>query len=95
MTPPGIYSIHPPDFTPETNIRAIGGIQLYRGSVARERGYLPDHPKWQRPARKWERTFCDSFFRRELGTRGVPVDVVNLYRLRHSKRGRTDIDVSL
>lgn len=71
----------------EITRRAIGGIQIYRGDVARERGYLPD-TRWQRPADRWKRTFDDRAFRGWLGTPGESIELKNLYRVRHSQKGR-------
>lgn len=84
----------------ETTRRAIGGVQIYRGDVARDRGYLSDSPRWHRPADRWRRTYEDRAFRGWLGdgngeVRGEPVELPNLYRVRHSKRGRFDIGVRL
>jgi hypothetical protein len=38
------------EFKPVLMPRAIGGIQIVRGSVCRERGYLKDSLRWQQPA---------------------------------------------
>lgn len=96
---PGIYAIPPAaNFEPERNNRGIGGIQIYRGSVARERGYLDGHRKWLLPEERWARTREDAVFRGWVGAyrgRGEGIDVPNLYRIRHSRRGRVDIGVKL
>lgn len=92
ITQPTVYPISDFEFpVVERNSRAIGGIQICRGDVARERGYLPDSEKWQRPAERWRRTFEDRAYRGALGTNGTPIDLPNLFRLRHSKRGRFDV----
>lgn len=91
-----VYPLPPAeDFESTRNRRAVGGFQLYRGETARERGYLPGHRKWQKPEPEWRRTFEDRVFRGWLGTNGVPIDVGGIFRIRHSKRGRTDIGVEL
>lgn len=67
--------------------RAIGGIQIVRGDIAR-RGYLPGHPKWQRPAERWMRTHEDVAYRQSLGTEGTAINLPGVRRIRHSLRGR-------
>lgn len=96
VTEPGMYRL-PPDAKLETekNVRAIGGIQILRGSVARERGYLNNSRRWQQPIEFWQRTWDDTAFRRVLKTRGRPVLIADMHRVRHSKRGRLDRDVEL
>lgn len=98
VTEPGIYAVHPGRFKPRRQPRAIGGTQWVHGDVARERGYLPGHPKHQRPAQRWRRTFGDKAFRYSLGLdnpNGVPVSVPGVYRLRHSRYGRKHVGVQL
>src|SRR5690606_36534357 len=63
--------------------RAFGGVQIVRGSVAREKGYLRDSPDVAAESDRWRRTYSDKQFRRSLGTRGVPVPICNVYRIRH------------
>jgi hypothetical protein len=89
-----LLDVEPADFEPAVLNRAIGGIQIVRGDVARERGYLPD-TEWQHPADTWQQTFEDPVFRQSMGTNGTPVDIPNCYRIRHSKRGRFDVGVRL
>ena len=95
VTKPKLYAIDPDDFSAYRNRRAIGGIQIVRGDVCRRHGYLDGHPKHQRPVKRWRRTFEDTAFRRSLGTKGEPINLPNLYRIRHSKRGRTHVGVEL
>lgn len=91
---PGLYSIDPTHFRPARHNRAIGGIQIVRGDVAREIGYCRG-TRWQRPARTWKRTHEDRAFRKILGTRGEPIDIPNVFRIRHSLRGRKHKGVEL
>ena len=80
--------------TPLRYNRAIGGVQIVRGDIAREAGYLPGHVCYQRPARRWWRTFEDVAYRKALreryGTAGVgcPIGLPRLMRIRHSQAGR-------
>lgn len=74
---------------------AIGGAQYIPGDFARKEGYLPRSRRFQRPAEVWVRTFCDRAFRRWSGLPVVAIDVPQVYRVRHSTRGRFDIGVEL
>ena len=96
VTSPAIHPIVLTDFTETKKYnRAIGGIQIARGDVCREKGYLDGNPKWQQPAAQWMRTHEDRHFRASLGTAGKPLDVPQVYRIRHSLRGRFDVGVEL
>ncbi|MCI0537100.1 MAG: hypothetical protein L0Z50_17935 [Verrucomicrobiales bacterium] len=72
--------------------RAIGGIQLVRGELARRTGYCR-HSRFQHmPSLTWAPNHDDIWFRRSLGTAGVPMDIPQVYRIRHSTRGGTLLD---
>lgn len=79
--------------------RPIGGSQIVTGDFARRHGYLPESRRFQRPAGKWERTFDDRAYRgycHEIGgLQDFPIDCLQVYRIRHSKRGRFDRGVKL
>jgi len=76
------------DFLPQRMSRAIGGIQICRGDVARQRGYLKDAAFQQITFPRWRRTREDAWFRRDLGTRGEPIHLPCVFRIRHSHRGQ-------
>lgn len=82
--------IDPADFVPKVEKRAIGGIQIVPGVIARTYGYLPN-TKWQTPAPEGTNTIigfrADARYRQALGNRGKPIDLPNLFRLRHSRDG--------
>lgn len=90
----GTYDIAPGDYVPVRVRRAIGGLQVVRGDVAREKGYLP-RGRWQKPAKAWQVTSDDIAFRRSLGTSGEPIEIPNLFRIRHIQRGQTHGTVCL
>ena len=77
------------DFTAKNERRAIGGLQISPSRVAHA-GYCPDS-KWQKPAPPGTDTIigfgADAAYRRQLGTKGMPIDVPNLFRIRHSVTG--------
>lgn len=78
------------DFARRRTGKAIGGIQIVPGQVAREVGYCPSR-RYQRPAPTAELfldTRSDRAFRVGLGTPGTAVDLPGVYRLRHERAGR-------
>lgn len=87
---PGVYDIDPADFVEHRPRRAIGGIQIVPGDVARREGYCPNHRKWQTPCDTWKQTGADRVFRKILGTNGKPIDMPNCYRIRQSTEGVVD-----
>lgn len=92
---PKTVDIHPLHFRPMRRSMPIGGLFIYRGDVARERGYISDRTKWLVPNNRWRRELSDRIFRSWLGVRAVPVELPNLYRIRHSQRGSFQRDVEL
>lgn len=94
---PGLIVAERADFAPVRMRCAIGGIQIARGDVCRERGYLRNSRRFQRPARTLQFQKCreDVYFRRDLRTRGYAVDLPGVYRIRHSQTGRNSPEVSL
>lgn len=88
---PGIYPFNPADFHPEQH-RGIGGAQIVPGDVAREYGYCRDDPKRLAPVTdgQWKVTRGDVTFRKILGTKGSPIDLPNLYRIRQTREGVVD-----
>lgn len=95
VTEPAIIEVSRRDFGRRKYNRAIGGVQITRGDRAREIGYLPQSRRAQMPSRNWRRTYEDKTYRRALGTRGAPVNLPNVFRIRHSKRGRDHVGVEL
>ena len=87
----GAGEIDPADFIPKNEHKAIGGIQIVTGDTARTDGYVPHIARYQQPAPKGADTIvgfgADREYRIQLGTRGTPIDLPNLYRLRHSQTG--------
>lgn len=82
----GIFDVH--DFFPRQMHKAIGGIQIVPGHVAREHGYC-DWPKMQRPVDGdlMADTRSDRAFRASLGTYGEPLNLPGVFRIRHSTSG--------
>ncbi len=89
----GLVSAETSEFEPERMRRAIGGIQIVRGDYCREHGYLKNGRRAQRPRTSWKRTHDDVWFCRAVGSRGVPVELPGVYRIRHSLSGRVVPDL--
>jgi len=89
---PSIYNIDPDDFERRKERKAIGGLQIVPGDVARQYGYCRDDKKLQSPVTdgKWQTTKGDYRFREILGTSGTAIDLPNLYRIRQTTEGAVD-----
>jgi hypothetical protein len=92
---PRIVNIRESDFIAVRLSRAIGGVQICRGDVARDRGYVRGAKFHHRKAARWQRAREDVAFRRDLRTRGMPVEMPNVFRIRHSQCGRQTIGIRL
>jgi hypothetical protein len=86
---PKVVDIDPGQFKLLPNPpRAKGAYQIVHGDVARQRGYCEQLKVFQRPAKRWAKTYEDSAFRWLLGFDGVGLDVPGVYRVRHVRKGR-------
>lgn len=81
-------------FSPRSYGRAIGGMQIVRGDVARKHGYVP-FGRFQKPIPTWQVTTEDVRFRKLLGPPQYAIDVPGVYRIRHSKRGYVEVGCEL
>jgi len=82
---PGLDGI---EFKVQKVHKAFGGLQIIPGSLARKHGYLDGSRRYQKPLAKPFSNFHDDVaFRKSCLQHGpiVPVEIPNLYRLRHSK----------
>lgn len=87
---PRVVSIDPAEFIDHHHNRAIGGVQIVRGDFAREHGYLDKMDRWQQPVEKpfaQSSEYGDVPYRKFCGRFGtiVGVDLLGMYRLRHTK----------
>ncbi len=88
VTEPAIVSLDlKTDFPVVKRSYAIGGLQLFGGDYARKAGYCNDEPRNRifRPASRWQGTRCDRKARLKAGG-SVPMNILALYRVRHSVR---------
>jgi hypothetical protein len=89
-----VVDIDPALFTPEERDRAVGGLQIVRGDVARAAGYCGEIALFQRPTERWRKTREDRVFRWLLGTQGTPVEVPGIFRIRHRGKGRKGVSIA-
>jgi hypothetical protein len=75
-------------FHPVVHHKAVGGLQLVHGDVARAVGYCEGLPFYQTPRKGFGNTYEDRAFRWLLGTSGVPIEVPHIYRIEHHLKGR-------
>ena len=83
-----VLAVNFDQFTVHRPNRATGPLQIARGSVVRRMGYCDALPCFRTAADRWRKTYEDSAFRWLLGTRGTPLDVPGVYRIRHVEKGR-------
>lgn len=94
---PGLVAAPRDEFRPQRMRRAIGGIQIARGDVCRERGYLKDRPCWQHSSAhpQFQRCREDRIFRHDLKTSGQGINLPEVFRIRHSRAGRSTPGLAL
>lgn len=80
---PKVVDVDPTDFCPQFFNRATGGLQITRGDVVRKKGYCNGKPWLNTPPPMFGGFNDDVVYRRTLGTRGTPIDVPHVYRIRH------------
>lgn len=83
-----LRDIDPTRFVERKLSRATGPVQITHGDVARSVGYCRDISVLQQPVPRFAKCYEDRVFRWLLGTRGVPIDVDGVYRIRHEQKGR-------
>ncbi|WP_404338801.1 glycosyltransferase [Pseudoalteromonas mariniglutinosa] len=85
---PTCESIKNTEFKHREFKKATGPIQIVHGDVAREVGYCDSLNVYQQPKERWVKTYEDRAFRWLLGTHGTPIQLKNLYLIRHEEKGR-------
>lgn len=78
---PGIFTSHFPG-------KATGPLQIAHGDVCRAVGYCRSIKLYQTPSEVWCKAHEDRAFRWLLNTRGKPLPVPGVYRVRHVSKGR-------
>lgn len=87
-TVPAVRGIDGTRFESHHRTRATGPLQITHADVARAVGYCNAIPVFQKPAPHWCKAHEDRVFRWLLGTNGSPISVRNVYRIRHTEKGR-------
>jgi len=85
---PEVMDIDPEIFTGHSPGRATGPLQIVHGDVCRAVGYCRSVPLYQMPSETWCKAHEDKAFRWLLQTRGVPIPVPSVYRIKHIFKGR-------
>jgi hypothetical protein len=85
-TGPALIDIDPAEFVPWRYDRAIGGVQIVPGDIARSRGYLNGRRRLFKVPISFGGFSDDIAFRRSLGTDGSPINLDGVYRIRHLSR---------
>ena len=86
--PAGVVGVSADLFKVQNVHKAFGGLQIVPGSLARKHGYLNGSRRYQRPLAKPFSNFHDDVAYRKVCLKNgpiLPVNVPNLYRLRHTK----------
>ena len=82
-----LLDVDPSQFVPKRERKAIGGIQIARGSFVRQHGYLSGH-RLQAPADRPFESFADDVaFRADCAKHGEVrgMELPGLFRLRHTR----------
>ena len=85
---PAVIDIDPSLFHIRYIPRAVGAYQITHGDVARACGYCNHIRVYQTPTRHWRKTYEDRTYRWLLQTQGTTIEIPNIYRIRHSSKGR-------
>lgn len=85
---PAVIDIDTSIFHKNSIERAIGAYQITHGDIARACGYCNNVRVYQTPTDRWRKTYEDRIYRWLLRTQGKPIEVPNIYRIRHVSKGR-------
>lgn len=84
----GTIDVDPTLFQYNKITKAKGAFQIVHADVARAVGYCQTIRLYQTPSTRWRKTYEDTVFRRLIETEGEPVNITNLFRIRHAEKGR-------
>ncbi len=85
---PRVLDIDTRIFTSHFPGKATGPLQIVHGDVCRAVGYCRSIKLYQTPSEVWSKAHEDRAFRWLLNTRGKPLPVPGVYRVRHISKGR-------
>lgn len=85
---PQIIDIKEEGFEYYSRHKATGEFQITHGDVARACGYCANLSIYQTPSEHWCKCREDRAFRWLIGSHGIPIDIPNVYQIRHVTKGR-------
>ncbi len=85
---PAVLAVDFENFLLQHPRQATGPLQITRGDIARTWGYCGEIDSYQRTTDRWRKNYEDRVFRWLLGTRGTPLDIPSVYRIKHVEKGR-------
>lgn len=85
---PRIVDIDTSRFSQLAIPQATGAYQIVHGDIARACGYCERPSFFQRPVPRWAKTYEDRTWRWLMRTKGTPVDIPGVHRIRHIHKGR-------
>ena len=85
---PRVVDIDTGEFSLLAIPQATGAYQILHGDIARACGYCEQVSVFQRPVARWAKTFEDRTLRWLMRTKGTPLDVAGVHRIRHVYKGR-------
>jgi hypothetical protein len=85
---PRVVDIDTSEFSLLAVPQATGAYQILHGDIARSCGYCEQVSVFQRPVDRWAKTFEDRTLRWLMRTKGTPLDVAGVHRIRHVHKGR-------
>jgi hypothetical protein len=85
---PRILDIDTSSFTARYPSKATGPLQIAHGDVCRAVGYCRNIGLYQQPSETWCKAYEDRAFRWLVRSRGEPLPVPGVYRIRHIAKGR-------
>lgn len=92
---PQVVEIDTSSFKSHARSKAIGPYQIVHGDIARAIGYCDNIRIFQTESDRWRKTYEDTAFRWLLGTDGTPIEIDNVFQIRHVKKGRYEQDSSI
>ena len=85
---PQILNIDTSNFTSRQMTRATGPLQIAHGDACRAVGYCRSIGIYQQPSETWCKAHEDRAFRWLLQSKGRPLPIPGVYRIRHISKGR-------
>lgn len=85
---PQLVDVPAEGFSTYSRKKATGEFQITHGDVVRATGYCANLSIYHTPSEHWCKCYEDRAFRWLLGSHGTPIEVDNVYQIRHAVKGR-------